>query len=112
VLYAYTAPAMTMVCRLNSLCAEIEDPRSALHTSCVAMRAAGTRLLGGAQAAGVARTDIDGADLFAPASSLAWLGDQPGPKARTGHLIGVVVSAILTNAGSSDAEEEAPPSAP
>ncbi|MCG0284434.1 TetR/AcrR family transcriptional regulator [Streptomyces sp. PSAA01] len=75
----------------------IEDPESALHTSCVTMRGAGTRLLTRAQAAGVARTDIDGADLFALASSLAWLGDQPGLEARAEHLFGVVVSAILTD---------------
>ncbi len=44
---------------------EFADPSSALHASCVTMRAAGARLLARAQAEGKARTDIDGADLFA-----------------------------------------------
>jgi AcrR family transcriptional regulator len=73
----------------------IEDPQSALHDSCVAMRASGTRLLDRAQAEGVARTDIDGPDLFALASSLAWLGDQPGLEARAQRLFGIVQDAIL-----------------
>ncbi|GHF70257.1 AcrR family transcriptional regulator [Amycolatopsis bartoniae] len=77
----------------------IEDDESALHTSCVDMRASGTRLLTRAQEAGVARTDLDGADLFALASSLAWLYDQPGIEARAEHLFEVVLSAILTNGG-------------
>ncbi|SEP14742.1 TetR/AcrR family transcriptional regulator [Amycolatopsis saalfeldensis] len=80
---------------VTSMVKAIEDPESALHTSCVSMRAAGTRLLTRAQAEDVARADLDGADLFALASSLAWLGDQPGLAARAGHLFDVVVSAIL-----------------
>jgi AcrR family transcriptional regulator len=79
-----------------SMMQAIEDPQSALHTSCVSMRAAGTRLLVRAQDVDAARTDLDGADLFALASSLAWLGDQPGLKARAEHLFEVVVSSILT----------------
>jgi len=87
--------------------AAIEDTQSALHTSCVTMRAAGTRLLARAQAEGLARTDIDGTDLFALAGSLAWLGDQPSlAPSRVDHLFGVVVSAILTSAASGDAEGE------
>jgi AcrR family transcriptional regulator len=82
---------------VTSMMRAIEDPRSALHTSCVTMRAAGTRLLTRAQTADVARTDVDGADLFALASSLAWLGDQPGLEGRAEHLFEVVVSAILTD---------------
>jgi AcrR family transcriptional regulator len=82
---------------VTSMMRAIEDPQSALHTSCVTMRAAGTRLLTRAQAADAARTDLDGADLFALASALAWLGDQPGLEARAEHLFGVVVSAILTD---------------
>src|SRR5882757_9590100 len=85
------------------MAAAIEDPRSALHASCVTMRAAGTRLLARAQAEGTARTDIDGTDLFALAGSLAWLGDHPSLAPRVDHLFGVVVSAILTTAGNSDA---------
>jgi AcrR family transcriptional regulator len=80
----------------------IEDTQSALHASCVTMRAAGTRLLARAQGEGMARTDIDGTDLFALAGSLAWLGDQPSLAPRVDHLFGVVMSAILTNPTSTD----------
>lgn len=83
---------------VTSMMRAIEDPRSALHASCVAMRGAGTDLLTRAQDAGVARADLDGADLFALASSLAWLGDQPGLQARIDHLFDVVAGAILTGA--------------
>lgn len=84
----------------------IVDPRSALHASCVTMRAAGARLLARAQAGGVARTDIDGADVFALAASLAWLGDQPSLAPRVDHLFDVVVSAVLTTSDSSDPDGE------
>lgn len=80
----------------------IEDPQSALHASCVAMRAAGTRLLVRAQEQGLARTDLDGTDLFALAGSLAWLSDQPSLGARSDHLFDVVVSAILRSPVSHD----------
>jgi len=76
----------------------IEDPDSALHTSCVAMRGSGARLLTRTQEAGVARTDLDGADLFALVSSLVWLSDQPGLEARAERLFEIVMSAILTKA--------------
>jgi len=77
--------------------AAIEDTESALHASCVTMRAAGTRLLTRAQAAGLARTDIDGTDLFALVGALAWLGDQPSLAPRADHLFGVIANAILPN---------------
>ncbi|KOG87228.1 TetR/AcrR family transcriptional regulator [Streptomyces varsoviensis] len=77
--------------------AALEDPASALHASCVAMRTAGTGLLARAQAAGEARTDVDGTDLFALVAALAWLGDQPVFEARADHLLDVVASAILTS---------------
>jgi AcrR family transcriptional regulator len=80
-----------------SLMAAIADPKSALHASCVAMRTAGTRLLTRAQAEGMARTDIDGADLFALVGALAWLGDQPSLAPRADHLFGIIANAILTN---------------
>lgn len=78
--------------------AAIEDPDSALHASCVAMRAAGTRLLTRAQAEGTARTDVDGTDLFALVAALAWIGDQPALTPRADHLFDVVSSALLTPA--------------
>lgn len=73
----------------------IEDATSALHASCVTMRAAGTRLLTRAQAAGAARTHLDGNDLFALIAALAWLGDQPPTAKRAEHLFDVVLGTIL-----------------
>jgi AcrR family transcriptional regulator len=93
------------------MAAAIEDTESALHASCVTLRAAGARLLTRAQAAGAARTDFDGTDLFALVAALAWLGDQPSLAPRADHLFDVVASAILTSAGSGDAEGERRPRA-
>ncbi|GAA2638019.1 helix-turn-helix domain-containing protein [Streptomyces axinellae] len=78
------------------MAAAIEEPESALHASCVAMRAAGARLLTRAQEAGTARDDIDGTDLFALVAALAWLGDQPALAPRAERLSEVVTSGILT----------------
>ncbi|AUG54154.1 TetR/AcrR family transcriptional regulator [Thalassospira marina] len=83
--------------------AAIAAPDSALHASCVAMRAAGTQLLTNAQQVGLARKDIDGTDLFALISALGWLGDQPALAPRAEHLFGVIAGAILTNPASIDA---------
>ena len=80
---------------IASMVAAIADPESALHASCVTMRAAGTRLLSRAQAERMARTDIDGADLFALVGALAWLSDQPALAPRSDHLFDIVASAIL-----------------
>lgn len=59
------------------------------------MRSAGARLLAQAQAAGLARNDIDGTDLFAFVGALAWLADQPALAPRTDRLAGIIVEAIL-----------------
>lgn len=88
-----------------SMVAAIEDPGSALHASCVAMRASGARLLANAQGEGVARADIDGADLYALGGALAWLGDQPSLAARTDRLFRVVVDGILTKRAGGDVAE-------
>jgi AcrR family transcriptional regulator len=90
---------------VTAMMAAIADSESALHASCVMMRAAGTRLLVRAQADGVARTDIDGGDLFALAGALAWLGDQPSLAPRASHLFDVVTSAILTTQAGSGVGE-------
>ncbi|MEU6705639.1 TetR/AcrR family transcriptional regulator [Streptomyces wuyuanensis] len=82
--------------------AAIEDPESALHASCTTLRAAGARLLARAQAAGMARTDMDGADLFALVAALAWIGDQHSLAPRADHLFDVVASAVLTGTASGD----------
>lgn len=81
----------------------IEEPESALHASCVTMRAAGTRLLTRAQAAGTVRPDLDGTDLFALIAALAWLGDQPSVAGRADHLFDVIAGAILSAPTSSTA---------
>ncbi|MYR42676.1 TetR/AcrR family transcriptional regulator [Streptomyces sp. SID5910] len=81
------------------MAAAIEDPASALHASCVTLRAAGARLLARAQAAGGARSDIDGDDLFALIAMLAWTGDQPALAPRAGRLFDLVADAVLTGAG-------------
>ncbi|WP_372084300.1 TetR/AcrR family transcriptional regulator [Tistrella mobilis] len=76
--------------------AAIGDENSALHGSCTGLRAAGTRLLHRAQAAGAARADMDGNDLFALISALAWLADQPPLVPRADHLFDIITGAILT----------------
>ena len=81
---------------IASMVAAIANPESALHGSCVTMRAAGTRLLAQAQAASMARPDIDGVDLFALVGALAWLSDQPSLASRADHLFDVIAGAILT----------------
>lgn len=81
---------------IASMVAAIADPDSALHASCVTMRAAGARLLVRAQDAGEARADIDGEDLFALVGALAWVADQPALAPRAGRLFDVVAGAVLT----------------
>lgn len=80
---------------IASMTAAIDDPDSALHASCVTMKASGTRLLVRAQAEGLARADFDGADLFALVGALAWINDQPSLAPRADHLFGVIAGAIL-----------------
>ncbi|MCG7359786.1 TetR family transcriptional regulator [Roseomonas sp. ACRSG] len=93
-----------------SMAAAIADPDSALHASCVAMKAAGARLLARAQEERMARNDMDGADLFALIGALAWVGDQPSLAPRAEHLFDLVASAILMDqANSSVRRDERPP---
>jgi AcrR family transcriptional regulator len=87
---------------VDAMMAAKEDTESALHASCVTMRTAGTRLLARAQAEGLARTDMDGDDLFSLAAALAWLSNQPSSAPRAEHLFSIIASAILTNRPSSD----------
>lgn len=98
-LVAWLRATVTMAHALRGviapMVAAIDAPDSALHASCVAMKAAGTRLLVRAQADGVARTDVDGADLFALVGALAWVGDQPALAPRADHLFKLVSGALL-----------------
>lgn len=87
-----------------SMAAAIADEDSALHASCVTMRAAGARLLARAQAAGLARRDVDGTDLFALVGALAWIHDQPSLAPRADHLFRLIAGAILTSQSRSDVE--------
>ena len=81
--------------------AALDDPESALHASCTTMRAAGTRLLARAQHEGVARTDMDGTELFALIAALGWLGDQAPLARRADRLFSIIVDAIVTKPGGS-----------
>ena len=82
---------------IASMVAAIEDEASALHGSCVTMRGAGTRLLERAQEQGLARNDMDGADLFALVGALSWVADQPALESRADHLFDVITSAVLVD---------------
>jgi AcrR family transcriptional regulator len=91
---------------IAAMAVAIEDPQSALHASCVAMRAAGSRLLERAQSEGMARTDVDGADLYALGASLAWLSDQPSFAPRAERLTKLVTSALLVVPGAAATDTE------
>lgn len=84
---------------IASMTAAIAEPDSALHASCVSLRASGAHLLARAQAHGEARLDIDGTDLLALVSALAWLNDQPPFAARVERLFDMIASAILVQPG-------------
>ena len=81
---------------IRAMVAAIEDEGSALHASCVRMKAAGTSLLTRAQAAGTARSDMDGADLFALVGALAWVNDQPALAERSDRVFRLITGAVLT----------------
>lgn len=87
--------------------AAIADENSALHASCVTLRTAGARLLARAQAEGVARPDMDGDDLFALISALAWLAEQPPLVPRAQHLFDIISDAVLCRRPGSDAARNA-----
>lgn len=80
---------------LASMAAAIDDQQSALHESCVRLRGSGARLLARAQAEGTARADIDGTDLLALVSALAWLNDQAPFAARVERLFGLITDAVM-----------------
>ena len=56
-----------------------------------------------AQAAGTARTDMSGDDLFGLMAALGWLVDLPSFAPRADHLVQLITSAILANPSSNDA---------
>jgi AcrR family transcriptional regulator len=71
------------------------NPGSALYTSCAAVHSASGRLLARAQAAGAAREDMNGDDLFALMTALGWAIDQPSFAPRANHLVRLITSAVL-----------------
>ncbi|NKF22476.1 TetR/AcrR family transcriptional regulator [Solimonas marina] len=77
----------------------IENPDSALHASCVTLRAAGAALLARAQDEGMARPDLNGDELFDLIAALAWLREQPTHALRADRLFDVIASAILVDHG-------------
>ncbi len=83
---------------IASMTSALADPESALHASCVSLRASGAQLLARAQEEGRARADIDGTDLLALVSALAWLNDQAPFAGRVERLFGVIAGAILVQA--------------
>lgn len=76
------------------------NPDSALYASCAAVHLASARLLARAQAAGAARHDMNGDDLFGLMSALGWLVDLPSFAPRADHLSQIIASAVLTPSGS------------
>jgi AcrR family transcriptional regulator len=84
---------------ITPMVAAIEDPNSALHASCVALKSAGAALLARARADGKAASDINGTDLFALIAALAWLREQPSHAPRADHLFDVIVNRVLRKTG-------------
>ncbi|MFP8966150.1 TetR/AcrR family transcriptional regulator [Pokkaliibacter sp. CJK22405] len=74
----------------------IEDLDSALHSSCVSLRAAGAELLRNAQEEGKARADLSGDELFDLIAALAWLKEQPSSGVRAERHFEILSRAILT----------------
>lgn len=83
------------------------NPDSALYASCAAVHSASARLLLRAQAAGAARADMNGDDLFALMTALGWAVDQPSFASRADHLVRLMTSAILTSRSCDDAAKAA-----
>ncbi len=84
---------------IAAMVSAIADEQSALHGSCVTLRSAGNRLLVRAQTDGRARADMDGDDLFALISALAWLAEQPPLVPRSDRLFDIIADAILPGRG-------------
>lgn len=81
------------------------NPGSALYASCAAVHSASARLLIRAQAEGMARTDMNGDDLFGLMAALGWLVDLPSFAPRADNLVHIITSAILPNRSSSDVKK-------
>jgi AcrR family transcriptional regulator len=73
------------------------NPDSALYASCASVHSASARLLLRAQAAGDARADMNGDDLFALMTALGWAVDQPSFAPRADHLVDLITSTIFAD---------------
>jgi AcrR family transcriptional regulator len=80
---------------IEVMASAIENPDSALHAACVEMRAAGAQLLERAQQAGVARPDLDGADLFLLAAGFAWTRSQVPSLTRREYILDVQLESLM-----------------
>jgi AcrR family transcriptional regulator len=83
------------------------NPESALYASCAAIHSASARLLARAQAAGTARADMNGNELFALMAALGWAVDQPSFAPLADHLFKIIASAVLTNRPGNEVERAA-----
>ncbi|XUW91987.1 TetR/AcrR family transcriptional regulator [Burkholderia sp. M6-3] len=82
------------------------NPDSALYASCAAVHSASARLLLRAQAAGTARADMNGDDMFGLMAALGWLVDLPSFAPRADHLVHLITSAILTKRPGNDVKKK------
>jgi len=81
----------------ESVMAALRDEGSQLHDSCVAMRAAGGRLLSRAQAAGEVRADVTADELLALAAGVAWASEQSGgPADLIRRLLSLAMEGLRT----------------
>jgi hypothetical protein len=69
------------------------------------VHAASAQLLLRAQAKGMARTDMNGDDMFALMTSLGWAIDQPSFAPRADHLFRIMTGAILTSSSGDDVKK-------
>ncbi|CAL4869687.1 hypothetical protein MMA231_03979 (plasmid) [Asticcacaulis sp. MM231] len=92
---------------VDMMAAASANPASALYVSCAAVHAASTKLLLRAQTRGLARTDMNGDDLFALMTSLGWAADQPSFAPRADQLFRIMTGAILTSSASDNLKNAA-----
>lgn len=78
-----------------SMVDKLRDPASSLHEACASLRKSGNKLLRRAQAAGLVRPDMEGADLMSLVSAIAWLSDREEltPQRRK-HLLSLVMEGL------------------
>lgn len=80
-----------------SMVEKLRDSTSSLHEACASLRQSGAQLLRRAQAAGLVRPDMEGADLMSLVSAIAWLSDREEltPERRK-HLLDLVMGGLRT----------------